>query len=333
MEATQHWQQRIGRQRDWVWRGWQTRYTYMRPQSSAGISSGGCSRQAHTQPSAPPLILLHGFGASIEQWRNNLPVLSRDRAVYALDLLGFGGSRKAPADYKVELWVEQVYDFWQTFIRQPVVLVGNSIGSLACMAAAAVHPEMVKGIVMLSLPDASVQREQFPRWVLSVEAAVKGLLISQPLGHSVFKIVSKPDFVRRWAGFAYANQAAVTDELVEILAAPARDEGAARTFCSLFKAISKPEFAPVAKAVLPTLKIPILLIWGRQDRMVPPSLAETFTKLNSQIQLIELDGVGHCPHDECPDKFNQILLDWLHGIESQAADTSVISGSRSSRAK
>ena len=305
MEPNQHWHQRIGRQRDWVWRGWQTRYTYMRPSD---------------KQSSPPLILLHGFGASIEHWRNNLPILSRDRAVYAIDLLGFGSSRKAFADYNIELWGEQVYDFWQTFIRQPVVLVGNSIGSLVCMAAAATHPDMVQGIVMLSLPDASVGREQFPKWLFSVEATVKGLLVSLPLGHGVFKVVRRRGFVRRWAGFAYANPTAVTDELVEILAAPAYDQGAARTFFSLFKAISQPRFAPAAKDILPTLTIPILLVWGRQDRMVPPSLAKTFTALNPQVQLVEIDGVGHCPHDECPDKFNQILLDWLETIEPKTTD-------------
>ena len=125
-----NWHQRIGNQRDWVWRGWQVRYTYMRAKEE--------TRSAKT-----PLILLHGFGASIEHWRKNIPVLSRQQAVYALDLLGFGGSRKAATNYSTYLWVELVYDFWQTFIRHPVVLVGNSIGSLVAMAAAAAshqHP-------------------------------------------------------------------------------------------------------------------------------------------------------------------------------------------------
>ena len=63
--------------------------------------------------------------------------------------------------------------------------------------------------------------------------------------------------------------------------------------------------------MLPKLNIPILLIWGLQDRMVPPNLASGFANLNGNIELIELDGVGHCPHDEVPDRFNSILLDWL----------------------
>ena len=294
MTVDQHWQQRIGRQRDWIWRGWQTRYSYMRSGDRA----------------ATPIILLHGFGASIEQWRNNLPVLSQKHTVYALDLLGFGASTKAPTDYNISLWVQQVYDFWQTFIRQPVVLVGNSIGSLVCMVAAATHPEMVRGIVLLSLPDVSMRQEKIPQWLQPVVATIEGTVASPPVLTFLFKVLRRPGVVRRWAGMAYANRDAVTDELVEILAAPAQDEGAARTFCALFKALSHPEFAPSAKAMLPTLTIPVLLIWGRQDRMVPSSLAQTFASLNPQIDLIEVDA-GHCPHDECPDQFNQILLNWL----------------------
>lgn len=275
--------------------------------------------RSQIQQQNPPLILLHGFGASIEQWRHNFPAISQEHTVYALDLIGFGGSTKAPVDYKVNLWVEQVYDFWQTFIRQPVMLIGNSIGSLVCMAAAAAHPEMVEGIVMLSLPDVSIQREQIPGWILSLEATVKSSLVSLPGRNFLFRLVRRPSFVRRWAGFAYANQEAVSDELVEILAAPAQDLGAARTFYSLFRAIGRPNFAPAAKDILPKLKIPMLLIWGRKDRMVPPRLAVAFAALNPLIELIELDNVGHCPHDECPDIFNQILLEWLQSHSNRSA--------------
>ena len=123
-----------------MWRGWQTRYTCVR---SAGNSS-------------TPLLLLHGFGGSIGHWRHNLPELGQHHTVYALDLLGFGASEKVTASFGIELWVEQVYDFWRSLVKQPVILVGNSIGSLVALAAAAAHPEIVRGIVMLNLPDASV---------------------------------------------------------------------------------------------------------------------------------------------------------------------------------
>ncbi len=295
MTSNQLWQQRIGNQRDWVWRGWQTRYSYTR----ADINSN------------TPLILLHGFGASIEHWRNNIPILGQEYPVYALDLLGFGASRKANIKYSVYLWVEQVHDFWQTFIGEPVVLVGNSIGSLVCLTAAITYPEMVKGIVMLSLPDVSIRQEMIPAWLQPIVSTLENLVASPILLSNLLKILRKPTIIKRWAGVAYPDKTAITDELVTILSSPAYDRGSDKTFLALFRSVRQANFAPSAKEVLPQLKIPILLIWGDRDRMVPPNLAPIFAALNPQIKYIEMKGVGHCPHDECPDLFNQILLDWL----------------------
>jgi pimeloyl-ACP methyl ester carboxylesterase len=292
------WQQRVGSQRDWVWRGWQTRYTYFRAQ------------QTVNEPTTP-IMLLHGFGASIGHWRHNLEVLGQHHTVYALDMLGFGASRKVCADYKIDLWVDQVYEFWQTFIRQPMVLVGNSIGSLVCLAAAAAHPEMVKGLALINLPDFSLEEEMIPRWLRPVVSTIKGIVASPVLLTSLFYVVRRPPIARKWAGRAYANPAAITAELLEIITLPAQDRGAAATFAALFRGMTSAQFGPRVKDILPALDIPILLMWGRSDRMIPPYLARQFAELNSNLELVEIDDAGHCPHDECPDRVNQLLLDWL----------------------
>ncbi|NJL82203.1 MAG: alpha/beta fold hydrolase [Chloroflexaceae bacterium] len=297
----EYWHERIGRPRDWVWRGWQTRYTYLGP--AAG-------------PDGAPLLLLHGFGAAIEHWRQNLPVLGQTHRVYALDLLGFGGSRKAATNYSVGLWVDQVWDFWETFIGEPVVLVGNSIGSLVALGAAASHPERLQGLALLSLPDVSLRQEQMPKWLWPVVSRAESAIASPLVLSGLFRLLRRPGVIRRWARFAYGSREAITEELVEILAAPARDEGAARAFAALFRAVSRPDFCLPAKGMLPGLKLPILLVWGREDRMVPLHLAKDFAILNPQIQLVELAGAGHCPHDECPELFNPLLLQWLGEIST-----------------
>lgn len=298
MITSQHWQQRVGSQRDWVWRGWQTRYTYIRPTIPVHKTT--------------PLILLHGFGASIGHWRQNLAVIGEHHTVYALDMLGFGASEKAPVSYKVDLWVEQVYEFWRTFIRQPVVLIGNSIGSLVSLAAAAKYPDMVQGVVMMSLPDPSLEEEAIPDFLRPVVAAIKSLVASPPVLKTLFRVLRRPSMVRRWAGLAYANRDAVTDELVDILVGPAQDRGSARAFSAILKAMTSPQFSPSVKVVLATLKIPMLLIWGQQDRMVPPpAFARQVAENNPNLQLLSLDNAGHCPHDECPEQVNQVILDWL----------------------
>ncbi len=300
--TNQPWQERIGYQRDWVWRGWQTRYSYLRAKSN------------YTTSQHSPLIFIHGFGASIEHWRNNLPVIAQYHTVYALDLLGFGASRKADVEYSAALWTEQVHDFWQTFIGVPVVLVGNSIGSLVCLTAAATYPEMVKGLVMLSLPDVSVREEMLPPLVRPLITTLENLVASPLLIKNLLKIVRTPKIIRKWARIAYPNQEAVTDELVEILSSPAYDEGSGQTLVRLSRSVRKAGFAKSVKDLLPQINLPILLIWGLQDKMIPPNQARAIASLNPRLKLIELPNAGHCPHDEYPDEFNSLLLEWLDSI-------------------
>lgn len=298
------WQERVGNQRDWVWRGWQTRYTYMRPMENH-------------RHQATPLILLHGFGASIGHWRHNIEVLAEKHTVYALDMLGFGASEKAAANYSIRLWAEQVCDFWKTFIRRPVILIGNSIGSLISLAVATIHPEMVEGLIMMSLPDPSLEQEAIPAILQPVVAAIKNIVASPLLLKPLFYLVRRPSFLRRWAAIAYANPEAITDELIEILAGPPQDRGSARAFSALFKATITANFGFSVKSVLPSLTIPMLLIWGRKDKFVPPALACEFARYNQNLQLLNLDNVGHCPHDENPDAVNQAILDWIASVDDR----------------
>ena len=297
MTTARHWQQRVGNQRDWVWRGWQTRYTYIRP--------------PHNYAKTTPLILLHGFGASIGHWRHNLEVLGKSHTVYALDMIGFGASEKAATNYNVELWVEQVYDFWKTFIGQPVVLVGNSIGSLISLVAAANHPDMVQGIVMMSLPDPTLEQEMISTALQPLVSGIKSIFTSRLILKPLFYFIRRPSVLRPWASLAYANPEAITDELIDILAGPPQDRGSARAFRALFKATTGVNFSPSVKKILPNLTIPMLLIWGKKDRFVPPQLANQFVAYNEKLQLLYLEDVGHCPQDESPEQVNQAILDWI----------------------
>ena len=300
MTINRSWQERIGNQRDWVWRGWQTRYSYLKAKTN--------SRNSQLS-----IIFVHGFGASIEHWRHNLPAIADNYSVYAIDLLGFGASRKADIDYSAALWTEQVHDFWQTFIGTPVVLVGNSIGSLVCLNTSVTYPEMVRGLVMLSLPDVSVREDMLPPLVRPIVTKIENLFASPLLIRSLLKIVRRPSVIRKWATIAYPHKEAVTDELVEVLSNPAYDRGSEQTLFRLSRSVRKASFARSVKDLLPQVSVAILLIWGLQDRMIPPKQARAIASLNSRLKLIELEA-GHCPHDEHPEQFNSLLLNWLESL-------------------
>ena len=110
--------------------------------SASGWSHRGhrvhCLSAGPREPRGPALLLVHGFGASTDHWRFNIPVLSQQYEVHALDLLGFGRSAKpAGLAYGGALWAEQLSAYVRERIGRPTVLVGNSLGGYAALAAGA----------------------------------------------------------------------------------------------------------------------------------------------------------------------------------------------------
>lgn len=103
------------------------------------------------QGQGKPVLLIHGFGASIGHWQKNIPVLAeKGYRVFAIDLLGFGGSDKPPLDYTLELWQDQLVAFWQAHINEPTIFVGNSIGGLISLMMLADHPDLSAGGILLN---------------------------------------------------------------------------------------------------------------------------------------------------------------------------------------
>ncbi len=296
------WHQKVGNRRDWVWRGWQTRYTYQRCQGSE-------------PETLAPVLLLHGFGASIGHWQHNLEFLATHHTVYGLDLVGWGGSRKPNINYTIDLWVDQVYDFWRTFVGRPIILVGNSIGSLVALVAAARHPELAVSIIMVSLPDLSAEQELIPQPLQPLVNGIKRAILNPPLLHTLFKFVSRPQVARKWAQIAYANPDRVTDELVDLFIAPAREREAPAAFVKIMQGMTSSNFSPNIRKLLPGMEIPMLLIWGCEDRMIPPGTAKILVTLNPRLELVNLKAAGHCAHDELPEEVNQLIRTWLDSLD------------------
>jgi pimeloyl-ACP methyl ester carboxylesterase len=287
----------IGNQRDWVWRGWQTRYTYQRCGASEDCLA--------------PVLLLHGFGASIGHWQHNLDFLATQHTVYGLDLVGWGGSRKPNITYDIDLWVDQVHDFWQTFVGQPMILVGNSIGSLVALVAAARYPELAASLIMVSLPDLSAEQELIPRPIQPLVNGIKRVILNPPLLRGLFRIVSRPQVARKWAKIAYANPDRVTDDLIELFLTPAQEQEAPAAFVKIMQGMTSSTFSPNIRKLLPKMQIPMLLLWGCEDRMIPPGTADILIKLNPLLELVDLPAAGHCAHDEVPEVVNEKIRTWL----------------------
>jgi len=286
-----------GFQRDWIWRGWRIRYTYL----PAGTPTAGV-----------PLLLIHGFGASREQWRSNLSVLSQNHPVYALDLLGFGASQKAATRYSIDLWATQVYEFWQAYFKSPVILIGHSLGALVTLAAIVHHPEMAKGAVFITLPAA--RQNTVPQWLEPFAAILESIFAGPPVLRPLLRIVRQRPVIRAALKKIYMNQDWVTDDLVSSFIHPAYDQGVSRSFCYLAQSATKTGYSPSLKELLKQLNRPSLLLWGEKDRIVPYQQSKVLTSLNSHLKLVSIPSAGHCLYDEAAITVNPTILNWIQSI-------------------
>ncbi len=284
----------------WQWRGYPIRY------QQAG-STG------------PAVLLIHGFGASSDHWRKTLPVLGQQARVYAIDLLGFGGSAKpapgANLSYTFETWGSLVVDFLQSVVGDPAYLIGNSIGCIVALQAAVFAPEQVLGVAMLdpSLRLLHERKRQHLSWLRRWSTPlIQALLGWPPLGHLFFAQLAQPQTIRKILLQAYGRKEAVTEELVQLVLKPARDPGAA----AVFLAFVRYSQGPLAEDLLPQLTCPVLILWGEADPWEPIELGRALAQFPCVVGWIPLPGVGHCPQDEAPELVNPLLLEWLRDPSS-----------------
>lgn len=267
----------------------------------------------------PAVVLVHGFGASWWHWSKNIPALAQNARIYAIDLIGFGNSAKpAPGElkpgeqiqYSFETWGQQIADFCREVVGEPAHLVGNSIGCIAVMQAAVYSPDIALSVALLNcslrlLHDR--KRSNLPWYRRFGAPLVQRLLSFKPISQFFFNQLAKPKTVRKILQQAYAHPEAVTDELVDILLAPARDPGAVAVFVA-FTAYSQ---GPLPEDLLSVLPCPAIMLWGTADRWEPVALGRELAKFPCVQKFIPLEGIGHCPQDEAPELVNPILQEWI----------------------
>jgi pimeloyl-ACP methyl ester carboxylesterase len=284
----------------WQWRGQSIYYV----------------RAGERQPGRPPLLLIHGFGASTDHWRKNISGLCEDFEVWAIDLLGFGRSAKPDSQYGGDLWRDQLYDFITQVIGQPVVLAGNSLGGYSALCVAAQHPDAAVGLVLLNsagpFTNTKVPTEPNPMQKVMKEATQA--VFRQPWGSFLlFQYLRQRSVIRSTLEKVYLDKSAITDQLVEEIYQPSCDPGATKVFASVF---SSPHGENV-DVLLQQLKCPLLLLWGEADPwMNAKERGAKFRQYYPQLTEHYLRA-GHCPHDEVPDQVNSLLRSWVLEISQK----------------
>jgi pimeloyl-ACP methyl ester carboxylesterase len=265
-------------------------------------------------PAGPAILLVHGFGASTDHWRFNIPVLAQTHEVHALDLLGFGRSAKpAGPRYGGALWRDQLVAYVNERIGRPTVLVGNSLGGYAALAAGAALGDRAAGVVLLNAAGPFSDEQSEPKgWGAIARRTIGGALLQSPiLQRLLFENLRRPATVRRTLNQVYIDRTNVDDALVESILRPSRDPGAFGVFRTVFDI---PRGQPLDE-LFAQLQAPLLLLWGIRDPWINAAGRRGAFQRHAPARTSEVVlEAGHCPHDEVPDQVNRAMLEWLAGL-------------------
>jgi pimeloyl-ACP methyl ester carboxylesterase len=243
---------------------------------------------------APPLLLIHGSGASSGTWNPMIPALAGDHHVIRVDLPGCGQS-PPPSSYEVPAQARSVAAALDDLGLRQVTTVGHSSGGYVATALAEQRPDLVRSLVMISTG---------PRLeALLGQPLILRVLLAPPFGPLLWPRRSDA-MIRRALGATMARHVEIPDDMVaEVKATPYR----------AFRAILRHNGEYVAEHGVPerltALGVPVLVIFGGADpRWDPRSAREYDAVPGARVEM--LAGVGHVPLVEAPEATAKLLLDF-----------------------
>jgi pimeloyl-ACP methyl ester carboxylesterase len=258
------------------------------------------------QGKGPPVLLLHGFGASTFTWRHVIPALAQTHRVIAVDLKGFGRSDK-PFDerYSVLDQAELLAQLIEDKDLRDLTIVGHSFGGGVALRLALDANDRLGGrIVRLVLLDSIAYPQQIP---------VFFRLLDMPLVSQVGVRMVPPSVQTRVAlQIAYHDDSKIDPEQVEIYAAPLKTAAGKHAIVQSARQIV-PEDIDTLPERYKTITLPTLILWCDHDRIVPLDVGLKLRRTlpNSTLRLVE--GCGHMPQEEQPETTLTLLKGFIGG--------------------
>jgi pimeloyl-ACP methyl ester carboxylesterase len=239
----------------------------------------------------PKVILLHGLGAQAESWQLTIPALAANFHVFAPDQIGFGKSDKPLLKYRVGTYADFLDKFMSELKIEKAHLVGNSMGGWVSGLMAIKYPNRVEKIVLADsaglTPAGKINFEQIYQLNNSTREEIRAnlkLIFANPLLQN--------------------NEALVDQFFTQRVVA---NDG--YTINSLIESIKRNE--DFLDARLGEIKKPTLIIWGKQDGILPVADAERFNKGIAGSEIVIFDQTGHVPQFEKAADFNKAVLEFL----------------------
>jgi pimeloyl-ACP methyl ester carboxylesterase len=254
-----------------------------------------------------PLLLLHGLADSAYSWRWVIPALAASHRVYAPSLPGFGRSAKPKCNYSPEFFTAFVANFMDAMGLQRAALVGNSLGGLIAMRLALAQPERVSALALLD--SAGLGRQI--AWALR-------LMTLPGLGPLLVRWHRTAPGARLWAASLAAllaehpNQlpAEWREELFEMARPPGYLEATIATARSGVS-LKGQRTQEILLDRLAGLTVPVLVLWGEHDRIVPVSQTGAASRRLADSRTVVLPDCGHVPQIEQPGRVGNLLAEFF----------------------
>lgn len=285
------------------------------------------------EESNPPIVLIHGFGASSDHWRNNAEIFASEGfRVFGIDLIGFGKSEQHLQSkikhLENQFWANQLASFLDEIVdiqkNGKVILIGNSLGALTAITTLSNRPELIKTIIAAPLPEpvfVNPIKFSFPNWLLKVKSfLIKIVFHLFPL-KTLVNLISRTKLITFALQSAYFRSISNDTPLKRIVTVPAKRVNASKALRAMCIGMSNRPNSAKGPSIIEKIqnlpnRPPILLIWGKQDKLIPIFLAKKLIKLHPWLKLTVVNEAGHCPHDELPIHFNQIVMKWLKNLKT-----------------
>ena len=285
------------------------------------------------EESSTPIVLIHGFGASSDHWRNNAEIFASEGfRIYGIDLIGFGRSEQnLQGEIKYldnQIWASQLASFIDEIVdikrNGKVILIGNSLGALTAITTLSLRPDLIKTIIAAPLPEpvfVSPIKTSFPNWIKKIQSFLIKLFFNLFPLKLLINLIAKTKLISFALQSAYYRSILNDNFLKRIVTVPARRPNAYKALRAMSIGMSNRKNSAKGPSIIEKIqnlpnRPPILLIWGKQDKLIPVFLAKKLIKLHPWLKLNVIDEAGHCLHDELPKLFNEIVLEWLKNLKT-----------------
>jgi pyruvate dehydrogenase E2 component (dihydrolipoamide acetyltransferase) len=234
-----------------------------------------------------PLLLLHGFGGDINVWVFNQEALAAERTVYAIDLPGHGGSTKDVGDGDLASFVQVAAGFMDEVRIEKAHVFGHSMGGAIAGSLAITHPEKVESLALIA--SAGLGEEINGDYIEGFIAANRRKEMKNVLG----LLFADPDLVNRQ----------LVNDVIRFKRLDGVDEALRKTADKLFPGGRQADVPDVSG-----VGVPMLVVWGREDEVIPVSHSENAPE-NARVEVLE--ETGHMPQMEAAGQVNRLIGEFL----------------------